>query len=416
MDIDQWSSYIESASSLRHGQYSVTRLEGGYLNSTVRLCLNETSLPFQLTLRHSDNGNDYTLHDRSLVLKHYPPYMYAWPDAPLTPHRCAVEATALQVLVEEPALRHGFASEGMIVPTVIHLDELHNVLWLKDLGSHRSLVDWFSDQPLQDGQDGPARALGSRIGRWLASLHLATMDPDSRKLFVVHMTSPAGKSALDEHQEISQDLFKAHDTAVDASELTKLAQLDHSPIIGLPGLDVASDELCYGMGDVWPGSFLVLSDPPDTIGGGSLLERKAPAPRLAVVDWEFFGPTHPASELATLTGRFYAASLDKGSKRGDIHYTHATSLLTAATALCESYIDVFRRSPHSMLMKRNSWTERAETAWARVLLNAARNAAEDSDERRSPITEAIDCLRPATQTGSPKLSKTFLDLIRQKGP
>ena len=304
------------------------------MNSTIRLMLNRdlegaANIP---TLRKG----------QSLILKHYPPYMYAWPDAPLSTARAKAEADALRMIATDAHLIQVFSQMDVVVPQVIHFDEGEKVLWMEDLGNQKTLEDYL--QPEYSD-------LGSRIGSIMAAIHLTTL-PLPKSL---PTEPPAGPNAILEHEERMRKLLE---TETDVDDLMDRLRMRDAPIIGLPHRDAPEDEVCFGSGDIWPTSFLLM-DVSDGL-------------RLGIIDWEFWGPMHPAAEIATLVARLYVAYVEKGMDPSN----------ASPTGVVDAYLAAFRQSDHAELLGRASWTRRANAAWARVLLNAVYRAKTEGEERR----------------------------------
>ncbi|ORX38188.1 kinase-like domain-containing protein [Kockovaella imperatae] len=324
MDFQDWKRHVSSTLSLASDLFTVVRLEGGYLNSTIRLELLRDLPDFPESIPHLAG-------QRSLVLKHYPGYMYAWPEAQLSTARAAIEAKALRMMRDNALIREAFQEQGVSVPSLVHFDESNNVLWMEDFGPRSTM---------ESGLEKLSTDVSSRLGKALAGLHIATM-PMNKHLTVEPM---AGPLALAEHEARMRNILKDE---LDVDGLMESLCMKHSPIIGLPHGDVRDDELCLGLGDIWPSSVLLLDD--------------SSSPRLGIIDWEFFGPLHPASELATVTARLYISYLGQGLQE---------AFEDIARAFVCGYMEIFQESKHGSLVSRVSWSDRAAAAWARVLLNA----------------------------------------------
>jgi hypothetical protein len=204
--------------------------------------------------------------DRSVIVKHAPPYIATAPDVPLDPGRAAFEARALFALAPEGRLSH-VPVDSVRPPLPIDFDEDRAVLVMEDLGSLPDLgADWR--QPDSEvGGAGLAQALGSFVGR----LHAATLDdgalarefanlPIQRTRHEVQYCAvgPALRSA---------GIPEAEEHGARAVELGRRLQQ--------PGR-------CLVMGDLWPPS--VLRD----------------GHRLRVIDWEFTHFGIPAQDLGHL--------------------------------------------------------------------------------------------------------------------
>ena len=376
MDDQQWRSYVNSSLGAAAIETTFERVHGGYMNSTIRLEVGSRDAPSPLPALDG-------FAPRSAILKHYPPYMNTWPEAPLDPKRSMAEYEALRLFRNGSAFRELSAEVGILIPRPLWYDESHNVLWIEDMGHCADLQTALSSLSTD-----ALSHLGRRLGRFLAAFQLATMGP----AFAMHSRSydraPASSSALPEHEERMISTFKESSDArlLDIHKLMAALNMAECPIIGVPHRDLQSKETCYGLGDIWPSSFLVLSDP----GSLQMASSSIPFPRLALIDWEFMAPTYPSTELASLAARFctvHVGPQTNSVRRGD------PPAATVAREMVDAYLTRIRDSPIQIMIKTALWRRRATSAWARALMNLAVGRAKIGDLGGfRPVEEAIACL------------------------
>ena len=399
MDNAQWQTYVQSALGVGAQTTTIDRVHGGYMNSTIRLSVDDsaTALPLPTSTR-------FAL--RSAILKHYPPYMYAWPDAALDSRRSRAEYDALSLFHVDGRFRKLSEEVGIVIPRPIWYDESHNVLWMEDMGHCVDLQTALSAFSIDD-----LRLYGQRIGHFLAAFQLFTTMPALTLQSRTYEEPPASPLALPEHEARMTQAFKesAVSREEDVDHLLSALNLGESAIIGVPHKDLQRAATCFGLGDIWPSSFLIL---PDT-SSGSIPFQGTNNPRLALIDWEFLAPTHPGTELASLAARFCTIQVGSSGSlaRRDDQLGPASVM---AGDMVDAYLDWIKDSSIETMMPTQLWHRRATSAWARALMNVAvGRAGIDESNKGHLIDEAIACL---TDRGSPGTASRHPVLVRCLGP
>ncbi|BEJ15637.1 hypothetical protein CspHIS471_0502420 [Cutaneotrichosporon sp. HIS471] len=258
MDEDQWRFYLSA--NLQTDDFTITRLTGGFVNSTIRVTLhNQPTLP-----------SSHPLHEAlatmsSFVLKHAAPYIHADPSNPVPVFRQTIEARALSHLATPP-LSSILKETNVAVPKLVWHDNSAHVLWMSDMGALPTLTNYFEGVPSWSPEE-----IGGRLGHALASLHSICRNPSPT--LIQQFTYPDNNPFL---ESIAERARKAmHNTGhMDATILSHRLGLWHN-----------LEEAVWGMGDLWPGAVL--------------LPLKSEDP-LVLVDWEFACVLNPGAEVGML--------------------------------------------------------------------------------------------------------------------
>jgi thiamine kinase-like enzyme len=288
-------------SSLTGESWWIDDLPGGNANHTVRATRVASSEGNGLkadTDGQVDPVGERLFGNRSVVLKHAPPFFYKSPEMKFDSYRQVrgvvlslhvwflmvvddqtVEARALSAL-HDPAsplyrVRQAMGHD-VSVPVLIAHSPSQNVLIESDLGDLPT-VDKFLLSPLTTLEQ--ATRAGDLLARYLVELHRA-----------VCFTSedPSGASSQLE-QSLSNSYIEP--TMVGVIDQTK----NYMMRAGVPDYEVLGrrarehwinrKKSVFGQGDIWYGTVLV-----DVSGDGHL--------KIGVCDWELAGPNHPAGDIA----------------------------------------------------------------------------------------------------------------------
>ncbi|KAG8901173.1 hypothetical protein FRB99_005506 [Tulasnella sp. 403] len=266
--------YVISTLSLTPSDVDIQPLSGGFTNLTARVTF-KRSIHFP---------SDRTPPLSSAILKYAAPFMAAFPDAPVSMNRQAVEAKALELLAnnshsdplpELTALIHQLPS--LKLPRLIHHDESRNVLWITDLGPLELLTDYLVKEPPPPSE--AIERVARTLGAFLSGMFSLTQNPpkelldglsDSKHLIHGLLTSFMEKHLLAREVPDTPALVVRVTTAVDR----------------------VPEEPCLGLVDFWPGCVLV--------------DEKG---ECGLVDWEYFGVTSPGLDLGGLIGHLHVTLL-----------------------------------------------------------------------------------------------------------
>jgi aminoglycoside phosphotransferase (APT) family kinase protein len=283
-------------------------------------------------------------------------------DLPLSTFRQTCEARALE-LFEAPFLRDVLHHAQVEVPRLIHHDETATVLWMTDLGSLVTLSDYLRGVPLGTPTDEPAQAssIGKRIGTALAELHLAMLNPSQELSARFKNPDPPKSSEIAAHQgPLIRRMIEAYATRP-VPDVETLSQR-----LGLEGdvVDARTQgtgkELVLSMGDVWPGSVLLGSN-----GGNKI--------RLALVDWEFFGATHPGAEIGALASHLHSHELEgaHSTQNWDISPGRKRLVTTRSEACGVAVVEAYMTTAGPGITRTPTFRRRVLCAYGRESLNAA---------------------------------------------
>ncbi|GFZ47144.1 hypothetical protein JCM24511_04887 [Saitozyma sp. JCM 24511] len=385
MDLDAWQRYISSTLSLPPSSFSVTRLLGGVLNSTIRLALTH---PLESLSLPGIPSRPFDPPLASIVLKHAPPHMPGDADFPLSTFRQTCEARALE-LFEAPFLQGVLHHAQVEVPRLIYHDEAATVLWMTDLGSLVTLSDYLRGVPLANPSDEAAQAssIGKRIGTALAELHLATLNPSQELSERFKNPDPPKSSEIAAHQgPLIRRMIEAYATrsVPDAEILSQRLGLEDD-VVDAPAQG-AGKGLVLSMGDVWPGSVLL-----GPHGGNDI--------KFALVDWEFFGATHPGAEIGALASHLHSHELEgtHPSQKWDIAPERKRLVTTRSEACGLAVVEAYTTTAGPGITRTPTFRRRALCAYGRESLNAADFRKEwlDDEGKSKSVDEGARALRAA---------------------
>ncbi len=205
--------------------------------------------------------------ERSVIVKHAPPYIAVDPDTPLDPRRLEIEARCLKVLGPGGALA-SVSTETARTPQVIDVNVTEHILIMEDVGEVPTLGRWLREQEAHAVRTA-ASTIGRRLGAFIGRLHTSTCQDttfaetfDNRAMQVTRLAVQyRGVSDMLERGGVS-----------DAASLGRRAEALGDALLE-PGR-------CLTMGDLWPSSVLV--------------RGKA----LRLIDWELAHYGRPLQDVA----------------------------------------------------------------------------------------------------------------------
>jgi hypothetical protein len=333
---------------------------------------------------------------------------------PLSTFRQTCEARALE-LFEAPFLQAVLHHAQVEVPRLIYHDEAATVLWMTDLGSLVTLSDYLRGVPVGNPIDEAAQAssIGKRIGTALAELHLATLNPSRDLLERFKNPDPPNSSEIAAHQgPLIRRMIDAYATrpVPDAEILSQRLGLEDDVIDTRAQGTGTGNELVLSMGDVWPGSILL------GINGGNDI-------KLALVDWEFFGATHPGAEIGALASHLHSHELEGAhpSQKWDILPERRRVVTTRSEACGLAVVEVYMTTAGPDITGTPTFRRRALCAYGRESLNAADFRKEwlDDEGKSKSVDEGARALRAAggneAEMGTEELGEQSVILRRLIG-
>lgn len=205
--------------------------------------------------------------ERSVIVKHAPPYVAANPDVPLDPSRLLIEARCLKALHPEGQLGE-IAGPHVRPPQPIDVNPDDHVLLMEDLGDAPPLDQWLREA---EGRcrDSESVKRGRWLGRFIGRLHARTLGDAS--VADAFDNRPMQETRLAVQYRGVTDMLKAG--GVDDAEV--LGERAESLGVALP-----EPGRCLTMGDLWPPSVLVVEE------------------GLRLIDWELAHYGRPLQDVA----------------------------------------------------------------------------------------------------------------------
>jgi len=239
--------------------------------------------------------------ERSVIVKHAPPYIAADPDIPLDPDRLRIEARCLEALGPDGALA-AVGPSSVRAPRPLDVNEEAHVLVMEDLGDLPTLDRWLrTAEP--DTLSSAAPALGDRLGCFLGTLHAATCDDEACASAFVNRPMQETRQAV-QYQGVA-DMLETGGVA-DADDLGARAEALGAALLE-PGR-------CLTMGDLWPPSVLVDGD------------------QLRLVDWELAHYGRPLQDVAHALAHLWMQE----------HRAPSSEIAEAVADLRTSFLDSYR--------------------------------------------------------------------------
>lgn len=204
--------------------------------------------------------------ERSVIVKHAPPYIAVDPDTPLDPRRLTIEARCLEALSSSGRLAR-LGGPDVRTPRPVDVNTEAHVLIMEDLGTLPPLDRWLREQDRERVQ-AEAPALGEHLGTFIGRLHALTYDAAWAQTFDNRPMQETRHAV--QYQGVAGMLARG-----DVSDAEALG--DRAEQLGESLLDLG---WCLTMGDLWPRSVLV--------DDGSL----------RLVDWELAHYGRPLQDVA----------------------------------------------------------------------------------------------------------------------
>lgn len=212
--------------------------------------------------------------ERSVIVKHAPPYIAVDPETPLDPHRLVIEARCLEALA--PGGDLATVTNPMVrTPQPIDVNREAHVLIMEDLGTQPTLDRWLRETDRTDVEER-APTLGAHLGRFLGRLHKTTYDDPTCYERFANRPMQETRFAV-QYQGVTEMLSRAN--VSDAEELGARAEE--------LGASLLEPGRCLTMGDLWPPSVLVHGD------------------ALRLIDWELAHYGRPLQDVAHLVAHLW---------------------------------------------------------------------------------------------------------------
>jgi 5-methylthioribose kinase len=205
--------------------------------------------------------------ERSVIVKHAPPYIAADPDTPLDPSRLTIEARCLERL-GPGGERAGLTGGAVRTPRPLDVSTDPHVLVMEDLGDLPTLDRWLRDRNPDEVQE-TAPVLGRRLGAFIGDLHTSTCGEEAYAERFTNRPMQETRYAV-QYQGVA-DMLEAGGVS-DAEELGAKAKALGAALLE-PGR-------CLTMGDLWPPSVLIEGD------------------ALRLIDWELAHYGRPLQDVA----------------------------------------------------------------------------------------------------------------------
>jgi hypothetical protein len=199
---------------------------------------------------------------------------------------------------------------------VIRYDAEIHVLQMEDRGS-RDLKSAYADPDLD------IKALGTRLGSWLARLHIITSSAAVLPIIKEQFNNVSGKS-----------IYRTNFNGLGAS----LEKFGYDSELGERmnqkfGALLETDEVCLSHGDFWPANVIVADS-----------DSKCSSPDLTIVDWELTRIGNGATDVGQFAAEAWILETYSDSKA-----THCSAERTGGRGLVEGFLKAYlaeRRLSH----------------------------------------------------------------------
>lgn len=240
---------------------------------------------------------------RSVIVKHAPPYIAVDPETPLDPSRLLIEARCLDALQPGGALS-GATTPSVRTPHPVDVNPDDHVLIMEDLGDVPTLGRWLRDTDPTDVQ-AQAPALGEHLGTFLGRLHRQTHDdPGCAERF---LNRPMQETRFTvQYQGVADMLETGGVTDADALG-ARAEELGRSLL--KPGV-------CLTMGDLWPPSVVVAGT------------------ELRLIDWELAHYGRPLQDVAHWCAHLWMQA----------HRAPSEAVAEAISALRSSFLEAYHEA------------------------------------------------------------------------
>jgi 5-methylthioribose kinase len=277
--------YIENQNPHGIKVDTVKRLNGGFGNYVYRLQLKESC---------KDMGNC-----SSVIAKHAPPFVAAYPNLPYEATRMNFEILAMGITAD-PTI----SLPNCSVPANYSYDEENKVCFLEDVGNAADMKTYISslEQPLSSDL---ACEIGEVLGQFIGRLHSAGHARREELLKQLENSQAIAMSKYVVYDQVADVLkrFGKEDPLVQAAAIWGGEQLQTNP-----------QTLC--MGDFWPGNILISKDSTRVLN-------------MRIIDWEMCRYAPSGMDL----GQFLAESYCLNKYRRSCEEIMTTFL----SAYCKEY-------------------------------------------------------------------------------
>jgi 5-methylthioribose kinase len=239
--------------------------------------------------------------ERSIIVKHAPPYIAVDPDTPLDPSRLTVEARCLQALSSDERLTTVGGSD-VRTPHPLDVNSDAHVLIMEDLGDLPPLDRWLR---MQASGSETASALGEKLGTFIGHLHATTGEDEAYAERFDNRPMQETRHAV-QYRGVSEMLVRGGIS--DAEALGERAER--------LGEELLQPGACLTMGDLWPRSVLV--------DDGAL----------RLIDWELAHYGRPLQDVAHAIAHLWMQK----------HRAPGASVAAAVGALRTAFLEAYRRA------------------------------------------------------------------------
>lgn len=239
--------------------------------------------------------------DRSVIVKHAPPFVAADPDIPLDPSRLHVEAQCLQTLGPEGKLR-GVPGPDVRPPRALDVNPEAHVLVMEDIGKVPTLGRWLRETREEAVTDRALR-IGHALGAFIGRLHRRT-------------TGDAAFAEPFDNRPVQETRHAVQYQAV--GDLLARGGISDAEALGARaealGTRLLQPGRCLTMGDLWPPSVLVTAD------------------GVRLIDWEFAHYGQPMQDVAHFAAHLWMQA----------HRAPSETVATAATRIRQAFLAAYR--------------------------------------------------------------------------
>jgi tRNA A-37 threonylcarbamoyl transferase component Bud32 len=244
---------------------------------------------------------------RTSIIKHASHHLRINEKFLISVDRMDYEVHALRTI---PGLLYASGSDqlGIQLPAVIRYDAERHVLQISDGGS-RNLKSAYADPALD------IQALGTRLGRWLAGLHIITSSVAILPIIKERFNNVTGKS-----------IYRTNFNGLGAS----LEKFGYDRKLGERmnkkfGALLETDEVCLSHGDFWPANVIVT----DSNSKSSSLD-------LTIIDWELTRIGNGATDVGQFAAEAWILETYSASKATD-----GSSDVTGGRGLVEAFLKAY---------------------------------------------------------------------------
>jgi 5-methylthioribose kinase len=177
---------------------------------------------------------------KSVIIKHAPPFIASQPDVPLDSGRIHFEAKALKLFRGDGKLSH-LSSNKVKPPEIYHFDQPNSLIVMEDVGNFESL----GTEKISTNE---AEIVGNRLGEFIGKLHAETF---KKKQFGRSFNNTEIQKTRGKVQ------YKGAANYADVSFIDEITKNEVRNQTQQLGKDLLKPGKCLVMGDLWPSSVLV---------------------------------------------------------------------------------------------------------------------------------------------------------------